>query len=710
MPIPFPHSFAALARRAALAALCGAGCVAQAWFPGPADPSVAAGFTVNRTDRRDVLAFHHSVYAASEGYAARMAWTGSLTTGSAGTTSAAFKEDVRRRINYYRVLAGLPGDITFNPTKSAKCQETSLMSARNNALSHTPPTSWIFYTANAAAAAGNANLTLGYYGPGGIDAYVRDDGANNALVGHRRWLFYSRAREMGTGDVPPVGPYRPSNTTWVIGDHKAPPAPAAIAWPSAGYFPLPLVSARWSLGYPGANFASATVTMTRAGSPVATTVISRTDNGYGDNTLVWLPASLPVSIANDTVHTVTVSGITGSGVPATITYTVTLFDPEVLGESVNLAGSPTPPASGAPYGFNPIAQADGYQATVSTASTTPWAEGAETSPAPRVIDQTSASYPLTQTDVKRSGSRGFHIAFNTFEEADQGFEIDRELVPTAASALIFHDRFRFTTTANRLSAEVSENGGPWAEIWGRNGLFAGDASSSGWDAAFLPRSVSLAAFAGKSIRIRFVFRHNNLAFTGVDSSFGVFLDDITVTSATELVNTVTTAIPAAATDWTLNASTAGAALQAGTRYLLRMRPSVGRKWFPYGPTLEVVPRAPNGFESWVAARYPGLTGGLEGNPDGDALPNLVEYAFDANPLQFAPSPPATRATVTPAGFGTAFPTPQGVSGVLYSAEWSADLVSWFPVTDSGAGGSHAFWLPVTGVDRRFFRLVVRLSP
>ena len=710
MPFAFPKSYLALARRAALATLGCVGLAARAWVPGPADPSVAAGFSVNRNDRRDVLAFHHSVYSASEGYAARMAWTGSLTTGSAGATSAAFKEDVRRRINYYRTLAGLPGDITFNPTKSAKCQETSLMSARNDALSHSPPASWIFYTANAAEAAGNSNLTLGYYGPGGIDAYVRDDGANNALVGHRRWLFYSRAREMGTGDVPPVGNYLPSNTTWVIGDLKSPPQAAAIAWPPAGYFPLSLVPARWSLGYPGANFGSATVTMTRGGNPVGTTVISRTDNGYGDNTLVWQPASLPAAIAADTPHTVTVSGITGSGVPATITYTVTVFDPEVLGESVNLAGPAAPPTTGAPYGFNPIAQADGYQATVSTASTAPWTEGAETAPAPRVVDQTSAAYPLTQTSVKRTGASGFHLAFNTFEEGEQSFEVNRELVPTSTSTLVFHDRLLFTTTANRLGAEVSANGGAWTEVWGRNGLFAGTASSSGWDAAFIARSVSLAAFAGKSIRIRFVLRHNNSAFMGVDSSYGAFLDDITVTSATELVNTTTTALPAAAAEWTLTSTSAGGTLQAGTRYLLRVRPSVGRKWFPYGPTLEVTPRAPNGFESWVAAQYPGLTGGADGNPDGDALPNLVEYAFATNPLQFTPAPPATRAAVTAAGFGTAFPTPLGVSGVLYGAEWSPDLLSWFPVTDTGVGGSHAFWMPVTGVDRRFFRLVVRLSP
>jgi hypothetical protein len=38
-----------------------------AWSPGTSQRDATAGFTVNRTDRRDVLAFHNTGYNASDG-------------------------------------------------------------------------------------------------------------------------------------------------------------------------------------------------------------------------------------------------------------------------------------------------------------------------------------------------------------------------------------------------------------------------------------------------------------------------------------------------------------------------------------------------------------------------------------------------------------------------------------------------------------------
>ena len=199
----------------------------SAWVPGTGSPTAAAGFVVNPMDRTDVLAFYNTIYTASENYSANIGWTGNVAGGVAGTTSAAFKEDVRRRINFYRALPGLPADIILDAIKSAKDQEAALMSARNGQLSHEPKPEegWIFYTANAAEAAANSNLALGNYGPGAVDAYIRDDGANNTLVGHRRWINYSQAQVMGTGDVPAQNPYKSSNALWVIGDFKSTPPP-----------------------------------------------------------------------------------------------------------------------------------------------------------------------------------------------------------------------------------------------------------------------------------------------------------------------------------------------------------------------------------------------------------------------------------------------------------------------------------------------------
>ena len=72
----------------------------RTWTPGTGNPSAVSGFTVDTTNRRDVLACYNTVWPASENYPADMAWSGNVSSGIAGTTSPAFKDDVRRRVNF----------------------------------------------------------------------------------------------------------------------------------------------------------------------------------------------------------------------------------------------------------------------------------------------------------------------------------------------------------------------------------------------------------------------------------------------------------------------------------------------------------------------------------------------------------------------------------------------------------------------------------
>jgi hypothetical protein len=555
----------------------------RAWQPGTGSPAAVDGFSVNTASRRDVLSFYNCVYQASENYAANMGWTGNVATGSAGTTTATFKDDVRRRINFYRAMVGQPADIVFNATKSAKCQKAALIMSANNALSHTPPTSWTYYTADGYEAAGNSNIALGTYGPGSVNAYVRDDGGNNVIVGHRRWLLYSQAQEMGTGDIPANGSYNSANTIWVIGNFKAAPTPRFVAWPNEGYVPDSLVPARWSLSYPGAGFGSATVTMTQNGNNVPLSVISRTDNGYGDNTIVWQPSGLPGSVTNDLPYVVTVTGISGSGIPTSKTYTTTLFNPNILGDAVTITGTATPPTTGQNYAFNSIEQADFYQLEVTSTSAAAWTEGAEDSPTPQITESISAGYSLRQTGLKRTGSKAFQLTYPSGVSADQSFAISRDIVPSASSQLQYYDRARWSATTTTLETQISTNGGStWSNIASRNGVSVTGYSTE-WDANWISRNVSLAAYAGQIINLRFIMKRNGgVVYQGVDSNYGFFIDDVTVTNATQLATPTTTALPGNATSFTLNSTTAGTSLIAGTSYNLRIRPNVGCRWFGYG--------------------------------------------------------------------------------------------------------------------------------
>ena len=64
-----------------------------------------------------------------------------------------------------------------------------------------------------------------------------------------------------------------------------------VAWPPPGYVPYQVTWARWSFGYPDADFTSATVTMTSNGVPISV-ALEVFEEGYGENTLIWVPANL----------------------------------------------------------------------------------------------------------------------------------------------------------------------------------------------------------------------------------------------------------------------------------------------------------------------------------------------------------------------------------------------------------------------------------
>ncbi len=690
-----------------LVLLAGA-CPLAAWSPGTGQPGAVDGFVVDPTNRTDVLAFYQTVYTASENYAANLAWTGNVVTGTAGTTSAAFQGDVLRRINFYRALSGLPADITLDAAKSAKDQEAALMFARNGMLSHFPPADWFFYTANGAQAAGASNIALGNYGPGAVNAFMRDDGSNNILVGHRRWLHYSRARVMGTGDVPAQSPYNSANAIWVIGDFKTAPAPQFSAWPNRGYVPFTLVPARWSLSYPQADFSGASVTMTQGNASVAAPIISSDDTGYADNTLVWTPAGLPGSIDSDRPYTVTVSGIRGSGIPTNYSYSVTLFDPTVLGDAVTIAGSSSPAVTGAPYAFNSIAQADAYELLVTTGSTTAWTEGAEDAPLPQISQTTTGTNPLRQSATFRTGSKAFQLVFPTFN--DQSFVITRDIIPTASSTLQFYDLCRFATTTSTLSAEVSINGSStWTGVWQRPGV---GLNSALWDPAFISRSVSLSAYAGQILRVRFILRRNGQSINlGTTSNHGFFIDDVTVTNATQLVNPGVTSLARTATSFTLNSATAGAPLTAGTSYFLRIRPNVGTQWFPYGPAkIVTAARFATGYAAWVAAQYPVVTGGPTDDHERDGLANGVEYAFGLNPTIANPGSALPQPIHAGTTYSVSFSQPNGVTGVTYAAQWSPNLATWNPITDTGSGNTHTFSINTSGKPTLYFRYHITTAP
>lgn len=126
------------------------------------------------------------------------------------------------------------------------------------------------------------------------------------------------------------------------------------------------------------------------------------------------------------------------------------------------------------------------------------------------------------------------------------------------------------------------------------------------------------------------------------------------------------------------------------------------------------------YASWTATR--GVTSATA-DPDGDGLPNLMEYALGSDPEQRSPAPavtiqpdlastPVNRLTMT-------FSRPTGLPDVTYHVWASGDLTTWQEVTDistSAEAGATKETVtvrdsqPASSTGHRFMRLEVRQAP
>ncbi len=722
----------------------------------------SAGFVVDTSRRNEPLSFYNTVYLASEGAEDRIDWTGAYGGScSPGTTSEGFGEDVRRRVNFFRALCGLPS-VTFDaspaandtaagspqiPVGTAKrtcAQASAYLNAYshvfydNYALTHSPnAASTICHSSTAWNGSRHSNLTIGYFGPRAIDVYMADDGqgddlSNNINVGHRRWILYSRAGDMSSGDVPRsvhydgagYYPVLPSNALYVTGSLlPAATAPKQfVTWPAQGYFPAPLKPLRWSISFPGATFptSAGSIRVTGPdGSAISVTVLSSNEANLADNTLVFQPASFHLPDSADAAYTVTVNGISGSGVPASHTWQTIFFDPHTLGLSQNLTGPVQPSAAGADYQFEAAPLAGDYQVITSTpAPPASYLENGE-SAAPAVIADKTGTYPLLQGPGSFNGqhfspfagTKSFHLCFpldssekNYLPQA-QSFSLDGEFIPDNTSTLRFYEQFRWLFSHNRLSAELSTDGGnKWTEVYGRNGSYVYSAGasydSSGWDVAWYLRTISLAPWAGQPVRIRFILRPGAVAFDGPDLNHGCYLDDISLTHVSRLVSSPP--VSPGQTNFRLDSQLTGASLVPGTPYLLRIRTQIGYRLMGYSGFLTVVPRFATGFET----AWPSVAGHPQGDADGDGMANLVEYAFGLDPFVYTPGDSVPAPVLGSHGLSLGFTIPAGISDLNYTAESSLDCVNWTPVANQALGLQRLFTVPVTSGQNCFLRLRV----
>nr|WP_308494614.1 DUF4214 domain-containing protein [Duganella rivi] len=495
---------------------------------------------VDLQDRESVRRFFNGIYLGIP--EAPMNWTGSYATGAAGTVSQAYQDSTALRINWFRAMAGVPSNVTLDANLSAKDQEAAMMMSVNGKLSHYPDTSWKSYTAAGADAAGHSNLSMAA-GVQGIDSYIFDYGDSNAPLGHRRWVLYPQNTYFGSGSVPGGTvngvTYYGANALWTVTAEYGGVRPKVrddyVAWPPRGYVPYQVVYPRWSISYPNADFKQAKVVMTLAGANVPV-VQEEVHDGYGENTLAWklsthlddMPRTKP---AADQRYSVTVSNVYVQGKPVTYSYDVVVFDPATATPNA-IRTTVLPPAqatlgTSSTMAVEPMAGASGYQIRQYQRRSVPATSYNPANAAGAWLSGSPVGYdPL-------AGAR-FSLR-HTSDFRDPSLVYASQLMLGSGASISFTRSTGYAALQEVLRVQVSEDdGSSWSDAYSEAGT---DSPSSARQV-----QVSLAAYAGRKIKLRLAVTQSGRVYTCSDCGWNV--SDIALRDSSALVNEQTYAVPA----------------------------------------------------------------------------------------------------------------------------------------------------------------------
>lgn len=293
--------------------------------------------TIDPARRGEVIRLYRDVYLPA--IRTPVTWQGNIDRCDAGTEARASTEAARRMVNYYRVMAGLRGDIVFDPALNAKCRQAALSFLATPGLSHAIPRGWACYSRAANEAAGNSNIALGYAGAEAVAKYMEEPWEKGWNLRHRQWILYDPLKRMGSGSVAGrkrTNGYRGANALWVKPAKLGPKSKSLkwVAWPPRGYVPYPVVYRHWSLA-PHVNqrvdLRRANVTMRRENGEAVRLKRGVSTSPYApDAAVAWIPEDLGFeSGMRDQTFEIEVSNMIIGGNRRSYRYSVTVIDPSV---------------------------------------------------------------------------------------------------------------------------------------------------------------------------------------------------------------------------------------------------------------------------------------------------------------------------------------------------------------------------------------------
>jgi len=201
------------------------------------------------------------------------AWSGALSSCSAGDVAADGRAHALALVNLYRELVGLPA-VGLDDAKNQGAQACALMMDANKQLSHFPPNSWKCFTDLGAQAAGKSNIAT-TAAVQAVDLYMTDPG-NPTTIGHRRWILSNSLGSIGVGSTSGY------SCMWVLGGNGN-AGKEFVAWPPPGEVPVqawnvvfePLDATGWTVQSDAIDLSGGKVIVTEGGMelPVETVVL-----------------------------------------------------------------------------------------------------------------------------------------------------------------------------------------------------------------------------------------------------------------------------------------------------------------------------------------------------------------------------------------------------------------------------------------------------
>lgn len=183
---------------------------------------------------------------------------------------------------------------------------------------------------------------------------------------------------------------------------------------------------------------------------------------------------------------------------------------------------------------NTVLGATGYKGR-SMANVDALADGADN--LTRVSVVKTGVYSSTSTTVKHAGTGSYHMVNPA--GGTQTLTYTNAFHVKAGASLAFRSRLGFATPDQIARVEVSTNeGATWSAIYSQAG------TNGAGETSFQSRTASLAAFAGKDIRLRFNFSFfSGSFFDQTSDGVGWYIDTITFAGLVNLDGATTTTLP-----------------------------------------------------------------------------------------------------------------------------------------------------------------------